>query len=368
MRRINIKPFTTTDGKKKYKALFYLPDGSSRSAGTFTNKAKAKSAAEVEWEKSRQPDWIDPQKGVILLSAYAETKWMPNLIIEPKTLEGYESTYRCHIKPTFGERPLRTILPSDVEAWLNDMEAREVGRATQRKAFVLLNSILKKARRDRLVPTLATEDIQTRPVPQRRVRIFSRAQWEKFIAEVPEQYRLLLETAIATGLRPNELRALSPSQIIWARGKILVDRALNEVKGQGFVPKQYPKGKRPREVEADRALLKSLAQEIMRRGLSKDSEEPLFLFNGRPVGADLTKKVFKAARDKAGLEERLTLKHLRSSRASWLAKDSRGDVVRVQRELGHRDIQTTMKYLAVVEEVDGDNASTFEDFLKEEEG
>lgn len=368
-RRINIQK-RITDGKTKYLALYFLPDGSSRSAGTFTNKIKARGAAEVAWEKSRKADWVDPQKGATAVATYAEQTWLPNLMVERKSWIGYESTYRVHIKPLFGDRALGSILPTEVEGWLNGMEERGVGRSTQRMAYTIFNLILRKAKRDRLIPAVPTEDVTPRPVPKQPVRIFSHRQWESFIAAVPKEYRLLLEVAVATGLRASELRPLCPAQVNWARQRILVDRGLVQVPakddGEMFVPKAYPKGKTSREVSCDKATLKLLAQEIMRLGLSKDSEEPIFRVNGKPFANEFTNALFAQAREKAGIDANLTMKHLRSSRASWLLKETGGDIVRVQQELGHADIQTTMKYLAVVDEIETDNASAFEDFLRED--
>lgn len=371
MRRIHIQP-RERGGKTYYTALYYLPDGSGRSTGTFTSKAKAKSAAEVAWEKSRQSNWVDPASGKRSLTAYAEGVWFLSVVVEVATLRDYDSLWRNHVKPAFGDRAIAEILPTQVSTWINQMEADGVGRATQRKAFGVLNMILKCAFGDRIVPSIATLGVKTKPLNKPPVRIFSHKQWEAFIAAVPEQDRLLLEVAVATGLRASELRALTPSQVLWSQEKILVDRALVEVGkkfggGQRFAPKAYPKGKRSRLVSVDRPLLRRLAQEIMRRGLPKDGVEPIFTVNGKTMGNDITRDIFKAAREKAEIDAQLTMKHLRSSRASWLLKETGGDVALVMRELGHADIQTTQKYLAVVEEAESDNESAFEDFLKEEE-
>lgn len=360
-------------GRTKHSAVYYLPDGSSRSAGTHTSKRAAKEAAIAAFNKAQKSGWVDPQKGKATLTSYAETVWFPSKSgIEKTTLRDYESVWKRHIKPAFGDRALSTILPTEIGTWLNKLEADGLGRSQQRKAFIILGMILKSARRDGVLVSNPAEGVQTMPLPRLPVRIFSPQQWEKFIEAVPEEYKMALQVDIATGLRLNELRALCPVQIKWGVGKILVDRGLVEVgkrlgDGERYAAKAYPKGRRERYVEVDKPTLRMLAQEIMRRGLAKDSTEPIFVVNGKPLDQSAMSDVFKAARDEAGIDKKLTMKHLRSSRASWLLKET-GDVAKVQRELGHADLTTTQKYVAVVEEIEADDDAAFEDYLKEEEG
>jgi integrase len=345
----------------RHTALYRAPDGTWLSAGTYGNKAVAYVHADDAWKRSRRSDWVNPKGSRTLLANYAENTFFPNLTVAHNTKKSYLSKYLHHIRPTFGTREMGEILYSEVNSWLNDLEERGVGRATQRGAFVVLCRILKSARRDRLISVLPTEDVQTRPVPERDVVIFHPDEWEKFIAVVPEEWLSLVDVGRVTGLRLEELRALCPKQINFrGRNEIYVDRATIQ-DGKTFIDKET-KGKSNRRIQVPVPTMKILAKEILARGLSQDSEEKIFGCFSTYTLDDLFEKWCKDA----GIPKR-TPKHLRSTCASWMLKETGGDLARVQVHLGHADMTTTLKYTAALAmDLDDDSVVSFEDYLRDD--
>ena len=373
---INIKKRQDTKGRTKYTATYQTPDGTWRSAGTFTARREAEVAARAAETEAGQVGWVDPKKGETTLTQYTEKVWFPSKVAEPVTLQGYDSVWRTHVKGTFGHRKINTILPSEIGTWLNKMnEVNErtgkpkVGTATQRQAWILLNQVLKSAKRDGIITVVATDGIKLPPVARPPVLIFNKAQWEAFIPQVPEAWQPLFKIAKETGLRASELRGLCPEQIEYDRMRIRVDRAVVQLHnkrpdGTRFISKDYPKSGHERYVPMSEEVAVLLVEAIDARGLSEDSTEAIFLNSqGEYFSNERTNEVATEA-CKAAAVPRRTFKHLRSTRASWLLKETGGDLRLVQSVLGHADIATTMKYLAVVDDVEATNVHSIDRFRK----
>ncbi|OBA98627.1 hypothetical protein A5666_24415 [Mycolicibacterium fortuitum] len=79
--------------------------------------------------------------------------------IDQSTLEGYREIYRVHIKPTFGNRPVCSILPSDVDTWTSALMA---GRSdsTVKQALGVLRRIMRKAVLDKAIDANPTTEVK----------------------------------------------------------------------------------------------------------------------------------------------------------------------------------------------------------------
>jgi integrase len=362
----NIKTRTGKTGTR-YTAMYKTAEGQWRSAGSYSRRDIAREQAILAAEKASKSDWTDPRSGKITLDAYVTQVWLPSLTVEVTTRQNYQASFRLHIRPRFGDVPVANILPSAVAKWIADMDRQGVGRSAAGGAYRVLSIILNAARRDRVIAINPAEAVSPKPVAQHEIQIFSRPMWDKFLGELPEQWQSLMKVACYTGLRPSELRALAPAQINWMRQELIVDRSLVQVNatengGEPFVVKNYPKGKRSRRVPLTEEVLEILFGQFTSRGLAQDSQEPMF----PSFRAERVSILFRDACKAAGLPPRV-MKDLRSTYASWRLKDTNGDLVRVQQELGHANITTTQKYLAVVEEAEDDNVSAFERFRQKRE-
>lgn len=363
---------TTPRANGNHTALYLAPDGKWLSAGTYSAKAVALVHAQNAYVASQKSDWIDPKGSKTVLGIYAESTWFPSIAgLEVKTLNAYDSTYRNHVLPAWGAREMGSILTTEVKTWLANMEKAGVGRSTQRKAYVILNMILKAALGDRLISSLATLGVKTKPVPKPKPLAFSPSNWEKFLVVVDGPWVDLYRVGMLTGMRSEELRALCPEQILWSRKTINIDRATpqgsEKANGSRFIDKDT-KSHRPREIVVNDEVLRILAKLVKARGLLPTSTERIFVAaDGRPFGQETVNDFMLAACAKAEIPPR-TMKHLRSSKASWMLKETR-DLVAVKEYLGHASITTTeQSYLAVEDDqsVDSDNVISFEDYLEEQ--
>jgi site-specific recombinase XerD len=139
--------------------------------------------------------------------------------------------------------------------------------------------------------------------------------------------RVIVQTTYACGLRASEVRAVRVADIDSSRMLLWVRRG---------------KGQKDRGVPLSPVLLEAL------RGHWRQWRPTTWLFPGqsatgqRSLGA-LQRVVQRAVRA-AGLTKKASLHTLRHSYATHLL-EAGVDVVTIQRLLGHRDLQTTARYL-----------------------
>src|SRR3546814_14421347 len=74
---------------------------------------------------------IDPRAGQITLAEYA-AQWQAAQMHRPSTTESTESRLRRHVLPTFGHRPIGSLRPSEVRAWVKGLSGN-LAPTTDRK-------------------------------------------------------------------------------------------------------------------------------------------------------------------------------------------------------------------------------------------
>ena len=67
--------------------------------------------------------YVDPKAGRMTFEEYAE-RWRAAQVHRPSSQAHVETMLRRHAYPTLGSRPLSSILPSDVQAWVKRLVGR----------------------------------------------------------------------------------------------------------------------------------------------------------------------------------------------------------------------------------------------------
>jgi hypothetical protein len=78
--------------------------------------------------------------GKVRFEVVAE-RWLASRVVDPASAIKYESSLRLHVDPVFGRRQLRSIKPSEIAAWIADLNAR-FGSSTARTAFIVVHGTL----------------------------------------------------------------------------------------------------------------------------------------------------------------------------------------------------------------------------------
>jgi integrase len=343
-----VKERITDAGDKRFIACYRDPEGRQRSAGTYSSRRAAERAGNREEAKVGQGTWHDHSRGQVTFAEYVETVWLPSKQVETSTLAAYRSYLDKHFLPTFGKLPMGKILPSQIQRWVTDATETGLSAASVRKYHTMLSSIFQRALHDRVVTFNPCEHTELPKVIKKKAHTLTPAEYEAILGALPEQYRLMVETAIDTGLRWGELIALKPRHLDLFKRKLSVEETVVEVSiknsptGARMITKPYPKDNEPRVMGLPADLVARLGDWIASRGL-----EPGDLLFATRDGTPISRNTFRTrtwlpAVIASGVDFEVRFHDLRHAHASWLLAGG-SDIKSVMDRMGHAQITTTQK-------------------------
>jgi len=285
---------------------------------------------------------------------------LPSQNVQTSTLAAYRSYLDKHFLPTLGKLAMGKILPSQIQRWVTDATETGLSAASVRKYHALLSSIFERALRDRVVTFNPSEHTELPKVVKKKARSLTPAEYDAILAALPAQHRLMVETAINTGLRSGELIALKPRHLDLNKRTLTVEETFVEIShknsptGQRMLTKPYPKDNEPRAMGLPADLLAQLADSISTRGLNADD----LLFptrDGTPISRNTFRtRIWRPAVQKSGVDFDVRVHDLRHAHASWLLAGG-SDLKSVMDRMGHAQITTTQKYLHPLPDADTKN-------------
>lgn len=148
----------------------------------------------------------------------------------PRTLEAHRYQLEYNLLPTLGHREVAGITVDDVAALLSELRRRRRSARTAAAALATLHGVLHYARRHgwAVVDPVAQLERDERPRPvRRRYRVLGRDEIERLLDASLPPYRLMIATALYTGLRISELLGLIWSDIDPSAGTISVRAQLS---------------------------------------------------------------------------------------------------------------------------------------------
>lgn len=241
----------------------------------------------------------------------------------PNTLAGYESLLRVHLLPTFGARPVGSLRPLDVRAWLAAETRAGVGAGTIRNAYRVLRPILDTAveagcLRANPCAVLRRDDMPR--IPRTEINFLTTDEVARLAAATREPYVTLIGFAARTGLRAGEIGALRMAQVDLLRGRVRVEASLSDV--ARTVHRLPPKSREAHEVVLPASLVREL-RDYIATGPAKGPGDYLFTPPGDPTApirhnSWFYRAIFKPAVKAAGLPPTLRFHDLRHTCASLL--------------------------------------------------
>jgi integrase len=214
-----------------------------------------------------------------------------------------------------------------------------------------LHGILRYARRHSWIRADPVELLESweRPQPQRRrQRVLGRAEIERLLSACPPRGRLLVTTALYSGLRISEMLGLIWGDVDFRRGVIAVRFQLSRAhRGE---PARRVATKTPasvREVPLVPQLADLLAAHKQASPFAAPSDWVFATSRGTPYGQrNVSRRVLQSAARAAALDDEgwpaLRFHDLRHTFASHLIVDLELDVAQVSRILGHARITITL--------------------------
>ncbi len=300
--------------------------------------------------------------------------------LSPATMQFYRSQIDEHIIPALGHHKLKDLTTAHIQAYIQQLAAlpktnrageptdETLSPSTVRRYLTVLQSILKQAVKLGIIPeTPARAEKLTLPKAQApKIEIFSKSEAAEMLAYLenePLEFQTLIQLAIFTGARRGELVALKFSDVDFEQSKITIERAAVKLKGKPVQIKP-PKDYEVRTVTVNREcldLIERLREEKSRQAARIGTQWHIggdWLFtkwNGEIMNPQTPTKQFDKFLKKNGLRHR-KFHSLRHTSATLLLYGGI-NVKQVQTRLGHGDIETTNKYLHVLEEADVEAAN-----------
>lgn len=312
--RPGAKP-TSRDCIGSWQYRYTAPDGRPRALNRDTYDAAVADGEKAKVE-IRQGTWIDPKRADLTLEQWW-TKWRPNLNGGATHHITMESFWKNHVHPAFGRYPLPAIGYLEIQTWVTALSKQAgLGPASVRKAFMVLNTLLKAALRDRRIPFNPAEGVKL-PAPRRKSPEDKRpptyAQLWLIRQKLPTHHHALQILAQETGLRWGELTDLRACWVDLDKRVIHVREVFTR-EHWDVVRKEYPKSEAgyrtvPLTGLAYRVLQDHLAerQPSWTKSSPEDGmhpEELVFIartrkWKGQPVTLPLKEYVFNKAWQRA---------------------------------------------------------------------
>ena len=339
--------FREVGGKRRYEITYLDSDGRRRWQTVPGNLDEAESTLGDLQQKLRKGERVAPSK---LTFDEAADAWFAGKNVAERTRERYESNLRLYLRPSFGRRRVSDITVDDVAELIATMEADGKAGWTQRNVLTTLSGFFTWASSPRrgYAPTnpVAQLERDERPrVRKRKGRVLQPDEIRALLdSATSDRYRVLIATAIFTGLRLMELLALRWQDL--DEGKIRVrhqlarkDRRLVELKTDSAA----------RDVALRPELARLLREHRMRSRFKQPHDFVFASETGGPLGwRNVERRAIDAAFAGAVKAKRLpigrakpVMHDCRHTFGSMLVAEGR-DVYSVKRMMGHANVSTTI--------------------------
>jgi integrase len=207
----------------RWRARYRDPAGKEH-AKHFTRRVDAERfLTSVEYSKLTG-GYVDPRAGRITFGEYAN-KWRAAQVWRPSSTAAVETSFRQHVLPRFGDRPLASIRPSEVQAWVREL-SDTLAPATVKLAYRFFASAMRAAVTDRVLATSPCVGVKLPEIARELVVPLELHQVQALADAMPDRYRALVILGAGTGLRQGEAFGLTVDRIDFLRRVLTVDRQL----------------------------------------------------------------------------------------------------------------------------------------------
>jgi integrase len=340
----------------RFQARYQGLDGMDRPASeTFVSKTDAEVWLARKEIEIRDGEWIDPDRGKTSFAVYADG-WVRDRPLKPRTEGLYRSLLTNHLLPTFGNRPIGEIQPSEIRRWHKErltegsISSRPFGQVTVAKAYRLLHSIMTTAADDDLIRRnpCRIKGASQEDSPERQV--VPVAGLVELLDRIPIRYRAMLLLATFASLRFGELAALHRGDLDLEGCCVRVARSLVQT-DDGRLIDAEPKSRAGRRVVSfPREIAPELGWHLDR---FVDSPSDSLVFIG-PKGGRLRRQNFRGiwirARDEAGLSG-VHLHDLRHT-GNTMAAATGASLRELMERMGHSSSRAALIYQHATRERD----------------
>ena len=182
----------------KWRARYRDPSGKEHAAHRAT-KAAAQRWLDEQTAAIVTGQYVDPRSGRVTFRQYAE-QWRNGQVHRPSTQVYIDGQLRRHAYPALGDRPLSSIRPSDIQAWVKRLTER-LAPSTVGVVHGIVSGIFRSAVRDRVVAHNPCDGTKLPKVTKSRVEPLDTEVVFALADAVPDRYRALVILAAGSGMR-----------------------------------------------------------------------------------------------------------------------------------------------------------------------
>lgn len=314
------------------------PKGRERSK-TFTRRADAERwLATVEVDKARGA-YVDPAAGRRRFGDYAG-EWRTLQVHRATTAAQVDSNLRNHVLPFFGDRPIASIRPSEVQAWVR-ARSEVLAPATVEVVYRYLASIFRAALEDRLISVSPCRGIRLPKAPPSHVVPLLTDQVEALVDALPDCYRSLVIFTAGTGVRQGEAFGLTLPHVDMLRRVVRIEQQLVLLPGRPPYLAPPKTAASHRSIPLPNVVVTALAEHLATFGTG-DHGLVFTTAGGKGISRTrFSEAVWVPAVASAGLPKGTRFHDLRHYYASLLIRH--GESVKVvQARLGHASAGETL--------------------------
>lgn len=320
----------------RWRARYRTPEGKSRSK-VFDRKIDAERFLTTMEHSKLTGAYVDPVAGKITFRSYAEDWRTSQVQHRPSTAAQVETHLRRHVYPTFGDRPIGEIRPSEVKAWVKDRSSA-LAPATVEVVYRYFATIMRSAVEDQRITKWPCVKVNLPKVERSVIVPMAVDDVERLVAAMPTRLRAIVTLAAGTGLRAGECLGLTVDRVDVLRRTVRVDRQLAAGGTSRFGPPKTDTS--IRTVPLPQSVADALAAHLAEFPAGEDG---LIFTNpdSGPVRRSTYWDAWRRAVIAAGLEPGSRFHELRHFYASLLIHY--GESVKVvQSRLGHKSATETL--------------------------
>lgn len=319
--------------------------GGKQTSRQFDRKEDADALdAKIKLDRRRTGD-APPPPCKITFSAFVRDFQMMRRDLSPKTIRRQNGIIDNHFLPHLGSSTLPDIKHATIKALVAKWCDTSLSPYTIRNHRQLLSQIFKDAYLQELIPRNPVDGIRVPKLNPSEIRVLSEEESHRLLDSSDELYGPLIHVALATGMRFDELANLQWSDVDFRDARIFVRKS------------KTAKGVRDITVEAVDLEVLRTHRDSCRKSFG-ESESVFLSPKGKPVNyGNFTKRYFIPLLYRIGLGD-VRFHDLRRTHATFLFMEGI-DAVTITQRMGHRSIQTTMKYYIKANEIKKRAAAMF---------
>lgn len=206
--------------------------------------------------------FVDPQAGKITFADFAG-RWLEAQTFSETTREATELRIRLHATRHFGQRELRAIKPSVIQAWLRGLQS-DLAPSYVRTVLTNVSAVFNAAVDDGLIASnpCRAKSVRLPKREQRRIEPWPVERFEAVIDALPARYRAIAVVAAGCGLRQGEVFGLRVCDIDFLRHQLNVEQQVKILHSQLVIDR--PKGGKTRTVPLPDSVANELAEHLRR--------------------------------------------------------------------------------------------------------